>query len=437
MKDPVLMVILLILLIQLVQGLHNRQRFRVFDLVGGENENVIEGLMDTYALMQQFGVDINTIQNYLLLEPTQYESLGFGGVESTGTAEEDTTTQLYSFVAELGSYEKRSEIYETNKAALELWLEDSIWSEHSLLVQEPVWDEDQYATRYSLTHPLGYTPLEFYLKEDGDFYYHWFSDALEMDEELTFSDYQAQLQAALEQELPLLNEYLEELELQRQNLANLTQLEAVNATLNSSLLSWSKEERLDNAFVYELLTSDQVKAAELRFEYKIPALLVSNDKEEVLGIDSSFVFDIRMIKQMDSDNPIIFAASYEELQTELAQWIESSVDARTQIQKKVDTQRYQLESAMLEEAFQVTLEQEGIVLGKAYEDELGIHYPFLNQEGDLLRTLILDKTTAEIRVVHPESQEAESLSSAIEGLRAPLGKKKLWIYPSLYLSIKA
>lgn len=88
---------------------------------------------------------------------------------------------------------------------------------------------------------------------------------------------------------------------------------------------------------------------------------------------------------------------------------------------------------MLDRGFASTLENAGLSIGEVTEDEWRVSYPVLNEAGELLRTIYLDKTDGQVKVEKP-GEGSQLLSMAIDGLDIS-GKKKLWTCPSHCLTM--
>ncbi len=395
----------LLLLNQTIQFYRFKDDLAFIDGLANQNTDVLQDISKSKEYLSSFGDDLNSIRQYLLL-PTKDYSFGDLGQEvqlSEEDQEENITTQLFTFVEKLGTYEQNQERYEANLVAFQTELGDVYWNDKGLTIETM---QGSDAMVFEFKDPaLDNTELfSVDLGYDGLF------TLGALDEDWNFEDNEAaentikELRAYVDSGLEGLRDQLKTLEASRAFVTGLLSLQTVKDAMAKQHLAVSTELSSPEAYYYEFKNADGERLAGL-----------SISKEEATVI-------------LKLDEPVgDYEASMElgdGADVKLAEALSNGVDGRSELVKLVEQRKDDMESVFADRAFKAVLSEMELQMGVKSETDARISYPLLRADGQTLRIIFIDKATGEVKVEMPDGNESQTLSMAIEAIDLT-GKKKL------------
>jgi hypothetical protein len=393
-----------------------RDSLQFIDALSDTNSKVVSEMMLAKDFLESFGGDLNEIREYLLLPTSEYDFSELGEVSVGDEVSVSQSGLVLEFLNELGEYEENKEVYDANLNVLRAGLESDYWSVNGLLIAERtsalnerniefVVSDVERAGLIHFIHTLEYDgslSAEDHLKENWS----GFSEGADEDG----GTFLFQVQAHLAEQVGVNRSAWDNAQVARTQFAEEELIsEAFLSILTDMELVVSSEFEENNTYAYTFQNRESVTVAKLSMNWfgGEKRLTIYAPSSAFTGAAGSWVtYSVENIRQF--------------------------VDGRTAIEKEFDGLEMEMAGLVLDPAFESILNSYGFSLGEVSEDELGISYPILNEDGSVLKILFLNRVSGEVQVHEPEG-ESESLSAAIEALDLS-GKKKLWTYPNSYLS---
>ena len=382
------MLVAVVVLMAQIQAMGDR--LELIDTIGDNNSKVIGEMSVAKSYLTDFGSDLNQIREYLLLPTSEYDFGALGDVDFE-EAEEDLTTLVFQLVSRLADYEESEAVYEENLVAVKELFADGMWTEAGLRVDGfTVYDD-------SLS---GMEVLDLDLDLTGEFTLTGYFGEVSMEDAEDF----AELVAELREFIAGVAEFRALVALVNERRVGFTSSIFVESYFLSLLevggMTLGDEQEADEMYYWELKNADGTVLAQIGV-WKETAEQVMRQPGENGGDSSDWGVDVFHVESLNT------------------------IDARTALEKMVDENTDELADLMADLAFVATLEDAGFTVGEVVEDDAGISYPILDGDGAILRTLYLNKSTGEVRVLDVDG-ESEDLASAIDALDMT-SKKKLWI----------
>lgn len=385
----------LLILNQTIQFYRMKDEIAFLDSLQESNSEVIQDINKSKEYLSSFGEDLNGIRQFLLL-PTKNYDFGEGdqAVMLSEEEEEDLTTQLFTYVEKLGTYEKNQERYEANLATVQTSLKEAYWKEKGLSVDSG--SATSEAMVYSFKDPALNNVELFSLSVgyDGLLSVESLDEKWEIEDEESAENSLKELKALVDGNVDELRAQVTTLETARASAASMVSSAAVTEVLASKGMSVSTELSSPDEFHYEFKNSDSETLAKLSISKEDGEMTLK--AEETVKIDG----EAQLVSALEQ------------------------VDARSEREKLVEQREDEMESVFADRAFKAVLQEMGLQMGVKAETDSRISYPLLREDGQTLRVIYIDKTTGEVKVENPDGQESHTLSMAIE-LIDPTGKKKL------------
>ncbi len=324
--------------------------------------------------------------------------------------EEALSTLLFDFVSTLGAYEENKARYESNLTALQASMKENFWMEDGLNLQNPNGtyteeDLDYIFSEMSDSYYPGHPVFTVSLSYDGTLAVDAYGEELELSDEFSVESSMTEFKAYIKEELTDLRAHIQTVNAARSVLNEFITGAEFQAVLVQKGLKSIPEAEQNGSYLFAFQNSEALPVAECR----------------VLKEDASFVCStLAPVSEVSG-------APFEDVKDEILTLF-TELDARTALQKKLDEQKAMINEVLEDPAFQAALGNAHLSLGAAIETETALQYPILNEAGETLRLLILDKATGEVKVSHPDGQETRSLSAEVQLLEFS-SKKKLWTSP--------
>jgi hypothetical protein len=407
--------------IQFYQTYKFRHQLLFIDGLEHSNRTAVESVSTMESYLDDFAGDLNQIRSFLLL-PTQVYDFGSATPETALIEEEELSNLVFEFINELGEYESSREQFETNEAALIDFVSTKDWAAHNLSLSTPegVYSDTSFEYRFLDLETESVDILNLVLYYNGEFELKEYGGHLVIEDDSSFEVLQTELEVFLSEGLAVLWTNLARVQVERLFVRETILVsEGLQGIMTEHDLLFLEEEELTEMFNTSLMNAD----AEMLGQIQISKL---EEGLEFLILREQEAYDGESTVPLNLDESGVKA---------MIELLNTGLDVRTILERKVDTYRSDMAELLQDRAFLKSLNNLNLQMGETMEDDIRINYPVLDETGIILRTIYIDKFTGELQVEAPE-QNTELLSSAIEELRsyAP-GKKKLWISQDSYLSI--
>lgn len=383
----------LLLLFQMLQLYELRSKLQFIDGLQESQSAVLEQVGVSQSYLTQFAMDLNQIREFLLLPATDYDFSGLSEVEAEA-AEPDLTVQIFDFVEALGTAEAKAELYEARSTALRDYFSVSEDLINKGVSFNAAGVEGMEGLEWNVVdEATGTELLSLVLSRDALFSGKNYYGTMDL-EEAELTEVQAEIRS-----------FMSKLEEVRSSLAAVAQSQQhLETTLFPS----------EGFQTY--LNEHALKLSHLEISNADGSLIAQFEIDALTG-NLSLKFGEKSV-----------ALTQDEAGQALAvKTLEEQVDPRTALQVKVDERRDELAHLALDRGFNSTLESLGLSMGAVTEEATRLYYPILNDQGEVLRNLVLDFATGEVSVEMPGSGEVESLAAATLNL-TQTGKKKLSTY---------
>ncbi|QQR55535.1 hypothetical protein IPG41_03200 [Candidatus Peregrinibacteria bacterium] len=329
----------------------------------------------------------------------------FGGEEES--EEDELGTLLFDFVNNLGVYEENKARYEANLAALQTAVQDAYWNGKGLSLSNPQGTYTEQDLDYIfLDASVGNVPLlTLSLAYDGKVEVHVYGSEFELSDGQSVDSSIVEVKAHLDTDLDTLRSTVQKVNAQRTALSIFILGQDFQTLVMEKSLKVLPEADQLGSYVIVFQNSEATPIAECEVLKKNAQLVCSTQApaEELSGAS---------VAEVQEDLLALFTA----------------MDARTALQKKVDEQKAKIAEVLEDPAFKASLKNAGLSVGSATETETAIQYPIVNAGGAVLRLLILDKSTGEVKVSLSDGQDTQGLVTAVQLLEFS-SKKKLWTSP--------
>lgn len=392
----VLGIILVFLLVQMYQFVRIRSELAFIDSLETNTATVLEEMSTAKNYLTSFGSDLNQIREYLLLPTKEYDFSDLGqGEYLSEDDEEDLNTLVFTFVDRLGDFEEKQVQYEENLVGITEFFVDPMWAEATLFVEGFKVYDDQLE---------GMEVLDLYLDLDSSF---------------TINSYNGEFELVDDEDLDEVKEKLTAFVEGIEEFRNLVR------TVNESR-NFVSNTVIANSDFQEFIVENKIgisEELELVGEYYYYSFY-NDDGVEVTQIWINK--DDASIQMYGDENEVYTYEISEEGFAEIFSDIKE-LDFRTSLAKTVDEKQAELEALFDDNAFMATLEDKGFTVTDPEDTDDRFSFSILDSEGNLLRTVYLDKSTGEVLVETPE-ESTEKLSAAIDSL--DLSSKKTLVLPS-------
>lgn len=398
-----------LLLFQMVQFYQFRERLKFIDALYDRDSEVMSDLSQGKDYLSSFGSDLNEIREFLLLPTKDYDFSGLDDVQlSSEDAEEDLNTQLFDFVSSLGEYEQNKALYESNLSAVKASLADPVWATAGLTLSsiEGQALDDRMEFSFTDSSLEGVAVLKIDLGYDGLFSAPLYYREVSLTDRSSWTAVFEDLKEFLQDDLADLRMEVQAVNTARASLKTLLATPELEQVLSDKAMALSPEQEDDETFFYQLRNSQ----------------LAALGQFTVFKNDGRMEFSIEEPMDESFDTMTLDG----QLSQSLLDALSNQVDARTDLQKSLDEKKRELASIMNDRAFVATLDKLGLHFGPSTETDTQVQYPLLNDAGETLRVIFIDKVTVEVKVMLPDGKEAQSLSMATEELNTS-SKKKAWI----------
>ena len=315
-------------------------------------------------------------------------------------AEETVSTQLFTLLDSLAQAEEHEAQFRLNKEALDNFFKDPMWSKAGLQISPQSTFTENFVSKINTAQ--GVEVFEVALDAEGSFGVQTYFGPLVLEDALSAEKVFTQLKAFVEGELPKV----------------LTQIDTVNGargTLQNTVLNqidlqnWMKsigcyfgEEELDvGLYRRKMFNADGAVIAQVLL-YKEDARIELKVAEEIFPL-----VDVNAATLLSS--------------------LQSHVDTKTALQKKVEALRQEIDGLLEDRGFVSTLNRLQFSMGPALETETRIEYPLKNAAGETLRIIFIDRADATVKV--ERAGESQTLSFALEEMKDGGKKKTLYSLP--------
>jgi|GEM_PF-6989295 len=391
-----------LLLFQMIQFHELRGKLDFIDALQESQSTVIEQVGLSQEYLTQFATDLNQIREFLLLPATDYDFSNLGETDLE-VIEEDLSTQIFQLVESLAAAESKETLYSARKEEL-----------YNFINENPLFSETMTVS-FSVEETVNGTEWQFVNAEtEKELLY----ILLAYDGSIEFDGYHFDLNWAATDDLDL---FKEEFQIYSNELSTIEILIARQVeVLNFYDNQFFEGEEMQNLIInYDLKLSSRSEIEE-GYEYLLRnadgSVIAQFTAEQVSGTPAVYVLGERME----------FGADLSE-SARVIDFILENIDPRTELELKIEAKSLELAQVMQDRGFISTLESLGLSMSELVLEETRLYYSILNEEGDVLRNLILDFETGEVSVELPETGLSEDLVTAILNLENT-GKKKLSTY---------
>jgi hypothetical protein len=401
-----LLVLGLLLLNQTVQFYKLKDEIAFVERLRAQNSAVLQDLDQSKQYLSSFGEDLNGIRQFLLLPTKPYHFGDFGGEEVELAEEgEDLTTELFTYIEKLGTYEQNQIRYNENLAAFQTGLGEPYWAEKGLSVDKAGQAGTEAMVFSFKDSAMGGVELfAVHLGYNGFFKIEALDEGFSLSEREDSAQVLSELKSLVESDLEGLRVQVADLQEARAEMAALVAAAPVQAVLNERGLKVSAELSSSNKIYYEFKSTESEPLAALFVE--------KGDSDLVLNVKAP-------IEPYEGE-----IALTEDAEAVLVDVLQNGVDSRSSLQKRVDEQEAEMESVFEDRAFKAVLGELELQFGPKTETETRISYPLIREDGQVLRIIFIDKTSGEVKVEMPTGTDTHTLSMAIS-LIDLTGKKKL------------
>lgn len=392
-----------LLLLQMWQMYKFYHQGRIIESVGENRDQMIAELNQAQEFLNQFALDLNEVRGFLLLPTRDYnfneEEVSLMEGTTTEVSEEEMSVAVFGFVDQLGAYQNSQTLVSEQRTALQAALTDVSWLSEMEITMTPndAPSEGAYSVSF-VPNIYGVPFLTLTLEWDGHFEAKTYGGTLEFSDSTSFEVVWEELTEAIKSNW---SEWLSNYQQVSEALNQLSEALFVDpmwqALLAEKGLSVSNVYESDTEYLYEILNADQQSIA-----------TVSLKKS-----DASY-----FLKSQNSETTL----SGEALVSELVEAV-GQMDTRTILQKKFEQTVASMDTLLSDEAFEATLDRYGFQMGAKSETDRGVEYPILDDSGNVLRILLVDRSTGDLKVITPGQENLETISDATETL-AHFGKKK-------------
>ncbi len=393
----------LLLLNQTIQFYRYKDELAFIDSLEERNSEVIQEVSQSKEYLSSFGEDLNSIREFLLL-PTKDYDFGEGDevILSEEDTEEDLTTQLFTFVEKLGTYEKNQDRYESNLSTFQAALSDGFWASKGLSVDSGQQTSEAMVFSFKDSTLNNVEVFAVELGYDGIFSVDSLDDSWKFDDKETATSVVEELQTLVDSDLEELRAQVKTVEAARASAAAWVASQTVKDALTAKALTVSTELSAPGEYRYEIKNSDSEAVAELSVS--------QTDGKTTLTI-------AKVLADYPENNVLTDEAA-------LLDAIQNGMENRSERSILVDQREKEMESVFADRAFKAVLGELDLQMGIKNETESRISYPIMRVDGQVLRVIYIDKASGEVKVEMPDGTENQSLSMAIEAIDLT-GKKKL------------
>ncbi len=365
-----------------------------------------------FGLLVQFFQISNLEKRVERLTPGAPEESDVGGIFGSDDEgkEDELSTLLFDFVNNLGTYEENKARYEANLAAVQGKMATDFWTANGLSLREATGTFTEAGLQYVFgeisssmlpAHPV----LILTLGYEGTLSLDAYGTTVDLADAVNVDTTLADVQAYMKDDLAALRTQIQNVDATRSAFVVFEASPEFQTIVTQKGLKVLPEAEQSESYLYGFQNSEAAAVAECR----------------VLKLDAS----VNCKTLLPEDE--VEGAAFEELKPKILE-IFGAVDARTELQKKVDSQKDEITRVLSDPAFTAALKNAGLTVGAAVETDASLQYPILNASGAALRLLILDKATGEVKVSQPDGQDTQSLAAAVQLLEFS-SKKKLWTSP--------
>ncbi|MBU0981415.1 LCP family protein [Patescibacteria group bacterium] len=386
----------LLLVIQMVSFYKFKQDFLYIEDIAKKSTTMLDEMGMAKDYLTSFGSDLNEIRSYLLLPTTDYDFSKLGNGTLADEEEDDLTSLVFTFVEQLGAHEKNEKLYSENFEKIQKFLGGEEFLALGLSVDPTGKDTDDGAL-FKVTDPQSSDALfmEIFLGDNGKFDVQTYVGVIELSDSASAEEVRGEI-------LRYSGEVIEKFRSDMtQVFVLLTELDGVFAGESVQAILAEKSLRIGSRIenIHD-------------FRYSVDSLSKGRLMDVVVDKADFFV-------QVDEKN-----VDKADLEGGLVQIFEG-VDSRTDIEILVEERAKELSQIMQDPGFLKVLEDAGFTIGEKEETADRISYPIIDEDGEILRSLYLDKRTSEVQVEVPGGG-AEDLAMATHDLSV---KKKTMDLP--------
>ncbi len=402
-QSMLILALALLLLFQIGQVSELSAKVEKMDVLEETSSNVLQEWSEGKDFLTSFGGDLNEIRKFLLLPTTDYD---FGEMAEVDLAEEeeDLNTLLFTYVEKLGEYEENQARYDSNLSAFQAALGEAFWGENGLSVNSAGNFGDE-SVDFSFSDASGLELFKVSLGYDGLFAVDTYDGKLTLSDKKSAQALVGDLRNFVRGDLVTLKERITLINTNRALLTGVLASSMVQDALTQESLTVGTELESSDRYYYQILNSDHVPVAELAVAKENGSMNLSLERP-VGDYEDEFI-----LAEADAESGLVSA-------------ILDGVDSRSDRQILVEENREEIEAIFKDTAFKAVLGELDLEFGTATETDTRISWPLTNAAGETLRVIFLDKASGEVKVEHPDGEDSQTLSMAVEAFQG-MGKKKL------------
>ncbi len=403
-QSMLILALALLLLFQIGQVSELSAKVEKMDVLEETSSNVLQEWSEGKDFLTGFGGDLNEIRKFLLLPTTDYDFGEMAEVDLAEEEEEDLNTLLFTYVEKLGEYEENKARYDSNLSAFQAALGEVFWGENGLSVNSAGNFGDE-SVDFSFSDASGFELFKVSLGYDGLFAVDTYDGKLALSDKKSVQAAVGDLRNFVRGDLVTLKERITLINTHRALLVGVLASSMVQDALTQESLTLGTELESSDRYYYQILNSDHAPVAELAV-LKEDGLMALKLEKPVADYPDDFV-----LSEVDAESVLVSA-------------ILDGVDSRSDRQILVEENRAEIENIFKDTAFKAVLGELDLEFGAATETDTRISWPLTNAAGETLRVIFLDKVSGEVKVEHPDGQDSQTLSMAVEAFER-MGKKKL------------
>ncbi|MBD3361096.1 hypothetical protein GF366_04845 [Candidatus Peregrinibacteria bacterium] len=383
--------ILLIAVFFLFQYFQIQSLLGTFSFLQSRDSSLVTEIGQLKEVYLTMGEDLNEIREFLRMPKKDY--VGFEEpkqVDEDGQDKNKDEVQMamFQYIDYLASEKNKEQKLENNKSLMEALTGNeeilNFLNENKLAFSSIVEDDNGYYLKINDNEKRTLVTISL-LKNDPKLSLETVNTISCVDSE-TSEEFHKEILDYLEGNVESLKKFYDDVEEKKTKIANAISAEETQNVLNGLDITLSSEPiESDLEIVYPVYSKSENLIGEVVLD---PASL-----------------NIKLIDKNDSSLSITTT----DIAGGLVPFLEK-LDTKTFIEKKVEESMESLKKTLNDEGFRLLLSESGLSISEEmYEDEDRYYYDIFDSEGNVLSSIVIEKSTGVINIVKPDGTNAENL----------------------------
>jgi len=371
-------IITLLLIMVGSQYLQTKKIFGDFSFLEGRDTSLLTEI-------GHLSEDLTEVREFLRLPTRSYDVEDVG--EDSDKNTDEVQIAMFRYVESLANQEKIAAASEKNKGYIEALTQNeeflTLAEEKGVNIGEAVDSENKYSL--VLASKNG-GEVEFYVdKESGDLFRSSVLEEKEMDFD-SVGQFVNDAKGFVEKDFAAVAEVASKIEAKKAEVAEVLLSENVVNKVDELGISIEAEpKKSDMNYVYSVLNQSGELIGEILIDFKDQSFRLVDIKQENMEVTAS------------------------DLDTALVPFLEK-LDTLTFIERQVVEAKAAVELTIGDKGFQLLLKDAGIsIVQKAREDNIRYYYDIKDADGNVISSIVVEKSTGVINIVEPDGTNAENL----------------------------